>query len=74
MLGRVSPKSRARKVKTGRPGQRRVRGNAAQASARAATRPGAAWQSPSPARSEFAGARDAHRGDDERYVAALNEL
>jgi hypothetical protein len=56
MLGRVSPKSRGRKVKTGRRGQRRVRGNAARASAGAATRPGAAWQSPSPARSEFADA------------------
>ena len=56
MLRRVSPKSRGRKVKAGRRGQRRVRGNAARASAGAATRPGAAWQSPSPARSEFADA------------------
>ena len=56
MLGRVSPKSRGRKVKTGRRGQRRVWGNVARASAGAATRPGAAWQSPSPARSEFADA------------------
>lgn len=56
MLGRVSPKSRGRKVKTGRRGQRRVRGNAPRVSAGAATRPDAAWQSPSPARSEFADA------------------
>ena len=56
MLGRVSPKSRGRKVKAGRRGQRRVRGNAARASARAATRPGAARRSPSSARSEFADA------------------
>ena len=56
MLGRVSPKSRGRKVKAGRRGQRRVRGNAARASAGAATRPGAARRSPSPARSEFADA------------------
>ena len=56
MLGRVSPKSRGRKVKAGRRGQRRVRGNAAQASAGAATRPGAAWRSPSSARNEFADA------------------
>ena len=55
MLGRVSPKSRGRKVKAGRRG-RRVRGNAAQASAGAATRPGAARRSPSSARSEFADA------------------
>ena len=57
MLGRVSPKSRSRKVKPGRRGQRRVRREiTARASAGAATRPGAAWQSPSPARSEFADA------------------
>jgi hypothetical protein len=54
MLGRVSPKSSGRKIKPGRRGQRRVRGNAARASAGAATRPGAAWRSPSSARSEFA--------------------
>src|ERR1035437_1248747 len=55
MLGRVSPKSRGRKVKGGGRG-RRVRGNAAQASAGAATRPGAARRSPSSARSGFADA------------------
>jgi hypothetical protein len=55
MLGRVSPKSRGRKVKAGSRG-RRVRGNAAQASAGAATRPGAARRSPSSARSKFADA------------------
>ena len=55
MLGRVSPKSRGRKVKAARQGHR-VRGNAARASAGAATRPGAARRSPSSARSEFADA------------------
>jgi hypothetical protein len=47
MPGRVSPKSRGRKVKAGRREQRRVRGNAARVSAGVATRPGATGRSPS---------------------------